>query len=70
MTISLILNSDGVCFVKSSRLQLWPFWLAIANLPPIKRSTYKNIVLAALWRGTTKPDWEKLVSDFSEKVSQ
>ena len=70
MTISLILNSDGVCFVKSSRLQLWPFWLAIANLPPIKRSTYKNIVLAALLRGTTKPDWEKLVSDFSEKLSQ
>ena len=70
MTISLILNSYGVCFVKSCRLQLWPFWLAIANLPPIKRSTYKNFFLDALWRGTTKPDWEKLVSDFSENLSQ
>ena len=70
ITISLVLNSDGVRFVKSSRDQLWPVWLAIADLPPVLRCSYKNIVLAALWRGAKKPDWEPLFNDLGQLLSR
>ena len=55
--ISLIMNSDGVRFVKSSPVQLWPVWFAVANLPPALRCSFKNIILGALWYGFCKPDW-------------
>ena len=69
LTISLIMNSDGVRFIKSSPKHLWPVWLALANLPPKMRCAFKNIVLAALWSGIGKPDWDKLFSEISEKLS-
>ena len=56
--IFLILNSDGVRVIKSNKQSLWPLWLAIANLPPVARCMYQNIVLAKLWFDSGKPDWD------------
>ena len=68
LTVYLIFNSDGVKVIKSDNRQMWPVWLAIANLPPIKRSMFLNIVLAVLWFGNNKPDWSVLLPDFEERL--
>lgn len=56
-SLNLIINSDGVPLVKSYNLELWPIWVSIAELPPIQRSSFKNIALLGLWTGRCKPDW-------------
>lgn len=54
----LVINTDGVNIVKSkSSLEFYPVWIALAELPPRLRQSYRNIVLAALWCGDDKPDW-------------
>ena len=58
--IFLILNSFGVKIMKSASKSIWPVWLAIANLPPKKRASFENIVLAALWLGENKPQWNDI----------
>ena len=60
LEIFIILNSDGVKIMKASSKSIWPVWLAIANLPPILRSSFENIVLAALWLGNNKPAWDDI----------
>ena len=61
ITIQLVLSTDGVSFVSSSNISFWPFWLAVANLPPILRMSEKNIALAALYVGKGKPSWGQIV---------
>ena len=58
INVCLIMNSDGVKVVNSNKQSLWPVWLAVANLPPIKRCMIRNIVLAQLWFGSGKPAWD------------
>ena len=60
INITLVMNSDGVRIINSGKQSLWPVWLAIANLPPIKRCMFRNIVLARLWFGKGKPCWDEL----------
>ena len=62
MRIFLLLNSDGVRIINSNKQSLWPIWFAIAKLPPIKRCMYRNIVLARLWFGRGKPNWDCVFS--------
>ena len=58
INVCLIINSDDVKVVNSNKQSLWPVWLAVANLPPIKRCMFRNIVLARLWLGSGKPAWD------------
>ena len=58
INVSLIVNSDYVKVVNSNKQSLWPVWLAVVNLPPIKRCMFRNIVLARLWFGSGKPPWD------------
>ena len=60
LNVFLILNSDGVKIMKSASKSIWPVWLAIANLPPKLRSSFENIVLASLWLGDNKPNWDSV----------
>ena len=64
LNIFLILNSDGVKIVRSASKSIWPVWLAIANLPPKKRASFENIVLAVLWLGENKPQWNDIFEIF------
>lgn len=60
VTVPLILNSDGVRVIQSKNRSLWPIWLSIGVLPPVLRSSFNNIVLAALWFGVGKPEWSPI----------
>ena len=64
------MNSDGVRFVKSTPKQLWPVWIALANLPPVLRCSFWNIVLASLWYGHGKPNWDQIFGDLSSELSK
>ena len=68
LNIFLILNADGVKVIQCRHNSLWPVWIAIANLPPILRSAFKNIILAGLWFGTDKPPWTSFLKAISEQL--
>ena len=57
LKVFLIFNVDGVKIIKSRNNALWPVWIAFANLPPILRAAFNNIILAGLWFGSEKPGW-------------
>ena len=69
--IDLIISTDGVTFVNSSTShQMYPVWLAVAQLPPILRNSKKNIALAALFVGKGKPNWKKIVRILKQELKQ
>ena len=35
--ISFVFNTDGVCLYKSSKIEIWPVYLAINEVPPKAR---------------------------------
>ena len=69
--IDLILSTDGVSFVSSSENhQMYPVWLAVAQLPPILRMSKKNIALAALFVGRGKPLWSELLPQLKTELQR
>ena len=60
--VHLVINMDGVPLFKSRKLSVWPFWLQCFNLPPKLRSAFQNISLLAIWYGSTKPNWSRVLS--------
>ena len=58
LKVFIIFNVDGVKIIKSRNNALWPVWIAIANLPPILRAAFNNIILAGLWFSSEKPGWK------------
>ena len=71
ITLHLVLSTDGVSLSNSSsKGQLWPVWLAIAQLPPTLRFSRKNIALAALYSGSEKPPWQLIVNHMKAELEQ
>lgn len=54
--ISLMMNTDGANKFKSNTLSVWPIQLVLNDLPPQIRYFPKNIIVAGLYYGPTKPD--------------
>ena len=61
LKVCLLVNSDGVRIIVSKNRSLWPIWLCVANLPPVLRSSFRNLALACLWLGQGKPNWNSLI---------
>ena len=70
LKIFLIFNIDGVKIIKSRNNALWPVWIAIANLPPILRAAFNNIILTGLWFGSEKPEWNDFLKVTRESAFQ
>ena len=66
--VFLIVNSDGVEAMKSSKKSYWPLWFSLPCLPPILRCKYENLVLARLWFGFGKPDWSIFFADIKNQL--
>ena len=49
--ISVSFNTDGIPLFSSSGVKLWPVYLTINELPPIRRFSRENVILAGLWQG-------------------
>ena len=57
----LIVSADGVPVFKSNQGSLWPVYLTVTSLAPEQRMLMKNIIIAALWYGPTKPPMNLLL---------
>ena len=42
----------------------------LANLPPVLRSAFKNIVLASSWFGFGEPDWEIVIAMLEKELHE
>lgn len=51
---TLVVNSDGAPFVKSSSLQIWPIQVSLNEVPVRVRQS--KPIIAGLWFGKNKPD--------------
>ena len=49
--IRLLLNTDGSVNRKSASESAYPVWLSLANLPPILKTKFENIILGSVWYG-------------------
>ena len=59
-----IFNTDGVNLFSSSKIELWPIYLAINELSPQKRFTRENIIFVGIWQGKGKPPMNQFLSIF------
>ncbi|XP_062604037.1 uncharacterized protein LOC134265829 isoform X2 [Saccostrea cucullata] len=64
--LTAIFNTDGVNLYSSSKIELWPIFLAINELSPPKRFSRENILLAGMWQGKGKPPFQEYFKVFSE----
>ena len=55
-----ILNTDGVNLYASSKVELWPVFLAVNELNPSLRFSRENMLLIAIWQGRGKPPFRQL----------
>ncbi|XP_057336178.1 uncharacterized protein LOC130674780 [Microplitis mediator] len=66
--ISFTWNTDGVSPFKSSKFNIWPFFLRINELPFLERIKPENTIFAGLWFGYEKPDANKFMSAFYNEL--
>lgn len=64
-----ILNTDGINLYKSSKVELWPVYLAINELSPCHRFSRENILLVALWQGKGKPPFKIYFENISQEIN-
>lgn len=53
---------------KSSKVNIWPVFLAINELPPNERFVKKNMILWGLWQGKGKPRFSTFFEVFTEDL--
>jgi len=54
--ISFMWYSDGISIFRSSHFSIWPMYLVVNELPYRERVKKKNIILAGLFFGNSKPN--------------
>lgn len=68
--ISFTWNTDGVPVFKSSNFPLWSVYLVVNELPPKKRFSKDNMILAGLWFGSSKPAMWMYLKPFHSALSR
>lgn len=66
--LTLLFNTDGIPLYKSSRVNIWPVFLAINELPPEERFAKKNMILWGLWQGKGKPRFSTFFEVFTDDL--
>lgn len=67
--ITGVFNTDGVNLYSSSKIELWPIFLALNELSPAQRFSRDNILLVGIWQGKGKPPFQQFFSIFSEDMN-
>ena len=63
-------NTDGVPLFKSSKTSMWPFFLAVNELPFKLRRQPENLLLVGLWIGPKKPEMLTFLKPFIDDLQQ
>ena len=69
-SIGTFFNTDGISPFKSSRLTVWPVYLAFPSLPPSIRMNKANLVTCAFWVGQEKPSMAILLKPIKQLLSR
>ena len=67
--LTAIFNTNGVNLYSSSKIELWPIFLAINELSPTQRFSRNNIILLGLWQGKGKPPFNAFLQIFTEEMN-
>ena len=68
--ISFLFNTEGAAIFKSSKMQVWPLYLAINELPYKLRTAKENLIFAGLWFGEKKPCIWSFLKPFYKSLQQ
>ena len=70
MRLRLIVNTDGAIVRDSANESAYPVWVALADLPPILRSKYENIVFCSVWYGSGDLPWDDIFKSYQQEISR
>lgn len=68
--ISGMFNTDGIPLYKSSKVKLWPIFLAINEIPLSQRFSRDNMVLAGIWQGKGNPPFLHFLNAFGNEMCE
>lgn len=66
--ISGIFNTDGIPLYSSSKVKLWPIFLAINEIPLNQRFSRENMILVGIWQGKGNPPFLHYMNAFGEEM--
>jgi len=66
--LTLLFNTDGMPLYKSSKVNIWPVFLAVNELPPEERFAKKNMIMWGLWQGKGKPRFSTFFEAFTDDL--
>ena len=64
-----VFNTDGINLFSSSKIELWPIYLAINEMSPQKRFNRENIIFVGIWQGKGKPPMNQFLGVFVQLVN-
>lgn len=67
--LTVTFNTDGINLYRSSKIELWPIFLAVNELSPNLRFARQNVILTGIWQGKGKPPMDAFLKVFSEKMN-
>lgn len=70
VNLTAMFNTDGVNLYSSSKIELWPIFLAINELSPVQRFARDNMILAGIWQGKGKPPFWQFLTIFCEEMNE
>ena len=68
--MSCIFNTDGVALYKSSKIDIWPIYISINEIPARERFFCKNVILFRLWQGCGKPPTHTFMKAFVDEIKK
>lgn len=68
--LSATFNTDGVNLFSSSKVELWPIFLALNELSPAQRFSRENMLLVGIWQGKGKPPFQPYMEIFAEEMNK
>ena len=67
--LSFTMNTDGVPVFSSSKIQMWPVYLMVNELPIAQRKLKENLLLYGIWIGVNKPMMWSYLKPLKEQMS-
>lgn len=67
--ITVVMNTDGVNLYSSSKVELWPIFLALNEMSPATRFARDNMILVGIWQGKGKPPFTLYLDVFSKEMN-
>ncbi|XP_060556799.1 uncharacterized protein LOC132717364 isoform X2 [Ruditapes philippinarum] len=63
------MNTDGVNLYSSSKVELWPVFMAINELSPELRFSRENLLVLGLWQGKGKPPFKQFLAYICQEIN-